>query len=290
MTTILVVDDQPEYLKACASFFFEEDMPYKVISATNGQMAIDIAGREKPDIIIMDWQMPVMDGFTALKELKKSKDLCEIPVIIATGIMLSSDDLRQALEAGASDYIRKPIDKVELLARTNSHIQMAGYIKTIRNKDMVIDEEIHDRINVMTESVHSVSLQMQEMIRFFENERREIISEILELQKNNKTDKDIIDRVHRKLLQNQKIFSHYMSVSELHHQEDSYIKTLLTLHPGLLPAEIELCLFLKKNLSSKEIAMLTFKASNTIKVARSRLRKKLELKVSDNLYNYLNSI
>jgi DNA-binding response OmpR family regulator/DNA-binding CsgD family transcriptional regulator len=290
MTTILIVDDQPEYLKACASYFFEEDMPYKIISATNGKMAIDIAGKENPDIIIMDWQMPVMDGLTALKELKKDSNLCDIPVIMATGIMLGNDDLKLALEAGASDYIRKPIDKTELLARTNSHIKMAEYIKTIKNKDLIIDEERNERINVMAESVQSVSLQMQEMIKFFENERREIMAEIIEIQQSKKNNNEVIDRIYQKLLQNQKIFNHYLSVSELYNQEEGYIKKLLILHPGLLPAEIELCLFLKKNLSSKEIAMLTFKSPNTVKVARSRLRKKLGIDDKKNLYTYLNSI
>jgi len=289
-TTILVVDDQPEYLKAYATVFLEEGVPYKIISAINGKMAIELALKEKPDVIIMDWQMPVMDGVTALKEMKKNAELKQIPVIIASGIMLSSDDLKQALEAGASDYIRKPIDRVELMARTHSHLGIANYIKTITKQDKTITRERDERVDMLAESAKAISYQIEEMLQVFMKERQSMISGIENLRQKGTQDNEILDFIHQKLTQNQQIYKHYLTMGELHAKEDSYIKRLLKIHPRLLPSEIELCLLLKKNLSSKEISSLMFKATNTIKVARSKLRKKLNLGTKGNIYNYLNSI
>lgn len=289
-TTILVVDDQPEYLKTYATIFFEEGAPYKIISATNGKMALDLAKEEHPDVIIMDWQMPVMDGLTALKELKKIPEMREIPVIIASGIMLESDDLKKALEAGASDYIRKPINKTELLARTHSHLRIAGYIQTIRDQEYTLLRERDERINIMAESSHALSQQIREMIRVFTNERDSIIAEISALRKKGNPEHDIVDRILQNLIQNQQVFKHYLESGIQHAEEDRYIRQLLQKHPSLLPSEVELCLLLKKNLSSKEIASITFKTPNTIKVARSKLRQKLDLGTNGNLYNYLNSL
>ena len=287
--TILVVDDQPEYLKTYATFFFEEKVPYKIISAVDGKLAIELAMKEMPDVIIMDWQMPVMDGLMALKEIKKNPDLCDIPVIIASGIMMSNEDLQTALEAGASDYIRKPLDKIELIARVNSHIKIAKYIKTIKEKDLTINKERDDRIEIMSESVHSASQQINEIILFFDTVQRNMISEISGLKQAGISENEILKIVIQKLTKNQKTYRHYLTLNELHAQEERFIKTLLKKHPALLPAEVGLCLLLKKNIPSKEIASLTFRSPNTIKVARSRLRKKLRLG-KGNIYNYLNSI
>ena len=65
----------------------------------------------------MDWQMPVMDGIEATKQLKLNDTTKDIPVIISTGIMIDSSDLSAALIVGAVDYLRKPFDEIELIAR-----------------------------------------------------------------------------------------------------------------------------------------------------------------------------
>ncbi|MBN1953020.1 MAG: response regulator [Bacteroidales bacterium] len=289
-TTILVVDDQPEYLKAYATLFFEEQVPYKIISAIHGKMAIDLARSEHPDIIIMDWQMPEMDGFTALKHLKSDPELHTIPVIIASGIMLESNDLKKALEAGASDYIRKPIDRTELLARTHSHIRMAHYLKTIREQEQALLNERDNRIDLLAESSFMLSSQMGEMIRVFIHEHEKMTEAIQNQRKRGKSGEEITDIILQNLLQNQQVFKRYLQAGHEPVKDEFYIRQLVTKHPSLLPSEIELCLLLKKNLSSKEIASITFKSPNTIKVARSRIRQKMGLDKKFNLFKYLNSM
>lgn len=288
--TILAVDDQPEYLQTYAAYFFEEEVPYKVISALNGKMALELAASEKPDVIIMDWQMPVMDGLTAVKELKKNKQLKDIPVIMASGIMLNSEDLKEAFDAGASDFIRKPIDKIELLARVHSHINISRFIKQLKEQRNTIEQEREEHSTHVRDTISELCGKTVELIKYTSKEHEEIAKELTNLQKNKQNEKVILDHISKILAQICDVCNKYNSVYNLHFQEDEYVKRLLKKHPNLLPNEIELCFFLKKNLSSKEIANLTYRSANTIKVARSKLRSKLNIKGDGNFVNYLHKI
>jgi DNA-binding response OmpR family regulator/DNA-binding CsgD family transcriptional regulator len=285
--TILAVDDQPEYLQTYAAYFFEEKVPYKIISALNGKMALELAAIEHPDVIIMDWQMPVMDGLCAVKEIKKDKNLKDIPIIMSSGIMLNSEDLKEALEAGASDYIRKPVDKTELLARVHSHIKMARYIKTLKDQKETIETERTQRVIHIKETLHELCDKTEEMIRFTFKEHKNIISDLENLKIKNQGEKEILDHITKVLADICNVYNNYHSVCQLHLNEEDYIKKLIKKHPQLLPGEIELCLLLKKNLPSKDIAALTYRSVNTIKVSRSKLRTKLGINADDNLFNYL---
>jgi len=114
---ILVVDDQLDSLNAIIDCIDALNRNFNIYRAINGNMALEIAVNKIPDVIITDWDMPLMNGIELIKQLKNNPLTADIPVIMCTGVMLTSDNLKTALEAGAFDYIRKPIDKVELEAR-----------------------------------------------------------------------------------------------------------------------------------------------------------------------------
>lgn len=147
-TRILVVDDQKDNLETIVNFIEEDNQPYELLQALNAGVALKIARAEIPDLIITDWEMPGKDGIEFIKELKNSPKLADIPVIMCTGVMLTSSDLKTALEAGAVDYIRKPIDKVELLARINSVLRLAKSHEKIKElneaKDRIFSVIAHD--------------------------------------------------------------------------------------------------------------------------------------------------
>lgn len=132
--TILIVDDDSGNLKLVKSILIFEKESFNVLTAQNGQLACEIARKELPDLIIMDWDMPIMDGLEATRRLQQNPDTKLIPIIIATGVMMTSEDLQTALEAGAVDYVRKPIDKIELLARVNSILKLSNSFKKIHNQ------------------------------------------------------------------------------------------------------------------------------------------------------------
>ncbi len=93
---------------------------YTVIEALDGQEAITMAEREKPDLILMDIQLPRVSGYDAARAIRAKPELCRIPIIAVTSYALSGDDLK-AFEAGCNDYIAKPfhprllLEKVEKL-------------------------------------------------------------------------------------------------------------------------------------------------------------------------------
>ncbi len=287
MQTILVADNNPEYLQKYASFFLEKKIPCKLITANNGKMAVQLASRENPDIILMSWQMPVMDGISAIKVLKKNPQLKDIPIIIATGHRISSEDLKLAFEAGASDYMRKPVDKVELMARLHRHINISKYIKSLKSKSLNNSNGNEWKIIKEKKALDESCEQLTGMIHFILNERKSIISRINHLRLKKKDDKEIMDYISSSLSKNYTVFKHFNSECELFLAEDDFIKRLLGKHPCLLPSDIQLCLMLKKNLPSKEIASLTYRCINTVKVARSKLRSKLQLENKENLVKYL---
>lgn len=94
---------------------------YEVVIALDGQMGIDLAQSEKPDLILMDMSLPVMDGWEATRTLKASDATRQIPVIALTAHAMSTDR-EKAIEAGCDDYDTKPIELPRLLAKMEALI------------------------------------------------------------------------------------------------------------------------------------------------------------------------
>ncbi len=283
---ILIVDDTIENLKVAMNFVIEDSVPYAVLAAQNGKIALDIAARELPDIIIMDWEMPEMNGIETIKELKKNPDTENIPVIIATGIRLSTDDLKIAFEAGASDFIRKPLEKTEFISRINSHLKQVEYIARIKQQSQIIDDAENLRLADIIKAMESGIEENKMTISFYDNLLSEISRELETLIKNKKLNEENIRSIMSSLDIAQKKANSTNQIPGF--PDNRYIKSLLKEHKNLTPQEIQLCFLIKNNMQTKEIANLTFREVTTVKVARSRLRKKLNLPESENLSVYLN--
>ncbi|PTY37989.1 DNA-binding response regulator [Saccharospirillum sp. MSK14-1] len=119
---VLVVDDSPDALGLIHDAL--ENAGLDVLLALEGKQALTIAKRIRPDIILMDAVMPNMDGFTACETLKADPALASIPVIFMTGLT-DTDDIVRGLESGGVDYLTKPINPNELLARMRVHLNNA---------------------------------------------------------------------------------------------------------------------------------------------------------------------
>ena len=119
--TILIVDDEPfnvDYLEQEL-----EDLGYQTVSAANGQEALDLVAADPPDLILLDVMMPILDGFTTCTRLKESDDTRFIPVIIMTALDAMEDRIR-GIEAGADDFLTKPVDPRELIARIQTALKL----------------------------------------------------------------------------------------------------------------------------------------------------------------------
>lgn len=119
---VLVVDDSPDALGLIHDAL--ENAGLEVLLALEGKQALSIAKRIRPDIILMDAVMPNMDGFSACAALKADPALAAIPVIFMTGLT-DTDDIVRGLESGGVDYLTKPINPNELLARMRVHLNNA---------------------------------------------------------------------------------------------------------------------------------------------------------------------
>ena len=131
-TMVLVIDDEQYFLDIIFKTLRERN--FEVFQALNGEMGIRVAEKFLPHVIITDWDMPIMNGIQTIEKLKSNPKTAMIPVIMATGIMTSVENLETALKAGAYDFIRKPIDPVELVARLNSTLKLSNSYKEIKHQ------------------------------------------------------------------------------------------------------------------------------------------------------------
>ncbi len=122
MKKILVVDDLPENVFMLQDRL--ENEGYEVLTAYDGKTAIDKALSELPDLILLDVMMPEMSGIEVLKILTADSITSNIPVILVTA-KSSAEDTKVGLEAGAFDYIKKPFNRIELIARVNSALKLS---------------------------------------------------------------------------------------------------------------------------------------------------------------------
>ena len=122
---ILIVDDEPfnvDYLEQEL-----EDFGYDTISATNGQEALAQVAAENPDLILLDVMMPLMDGFTVCRILKEHEDTRLIPIVMMTALGDIEDRIK-GIEAGADDFLTKPVDDRELRARLHTTLRLKATV------------------------------------------------------------------------------------------------------------------------------------------------------------------
>jgi DNA-binding response OmpR family regulator len=284
---ILIVDDTIENLQVAMNFIIEDAVPYAILAAQNGKIALDIAARELPDIIIMDWEMPEMNGIETIKELKKNSSTEHIPVIISTGIRLSNHDLKVAFDAGASDFMRKPIEKTEFVSRINSHLKQAEYISKIKQQSLIIEESDKLRLENNIKALESGIEENISIISYYDKLLSELTIQMDELIKVENINNDSIKNICSSIEHARKTVLNTNLTTKI--PDTAFIKALLKTHKNLTPQEIQLSFMVKNNMPSKEIANLTFREITSVKVARSRLRKKLDLNETDNLTAYLNN-
>jgi len=120
--TILVVDDTEDNLDLLE--FALKRKPVRMLRASSGKECLEVSAKNHPDVILLDIQMPEMDGFETLKHLRASKRTADIPIIFLTAQRKDASSIEQGLSLGADEYLTKPIDIDELLVRTRSLVRL----------------------------------------------------------------------------------------------------------------------------------------------------------------------
>lgn len=169
---ILVVDDTPANIQVLSSTLKEKG--YQISVATSGPQALGIVARLRPDLILLDVVMPEMDGFETCRRLKESDASKDIPVIFITARTETTDIVR-GFEAGAVDYVAKPFNTYELLARVNTHLTMDQLRRSLagKNAELARAHELVRRAfgRYVSEEVASSILQSPEGLELGGEER-----------------------------------------------------------------------------------------------------------------------
>lgn len=267
---ILVVDDDINNLCVILSFL---ETHYEIMTAHNGKEALEQLESFNPDLILLDWNMPELDGLATLKYIKADLHFQHIQVIMMTGYLTEPEDLLTAYNHGVIDFIRKPFNEPELQARVKSVLALTHFYKKevdqksrelvstalqlIKNKEL-ISKAIFELDNVLTSTSHDTT-SMIEQIKMVRNNMQTQLNDSIWQQFN----------------------SHFLQTNP------DFIKTLTHKYPTLTPFEIKLCVLLYLNLDTKEIASILCQTYDSIRVSRTRLRKKLNLNNEDNLVSFL---
>jgi diguanylate cyclase (GGDEF)-like protein/PAS domain S-box-containing protein len=143
---ILVVDDTPANLTLMRNILEPES--YKVLMATSGEKALQLLHKITPDLILLDVMMPGIDGYETIKQLQQIPSAKDVPVIFVTA-KTEVDDIIHGFELGAVDYITKPIERLEALARTKAHLKIQRMMQTERMQA----EQIRAIINNISDCV-----------------------------------------------------------------------------------------------------------------------------------------
>lgn len=124
---VLIVDDVPKNIQLLSLILSRKN--YEIAFAVSGEQALEMLDSISPELILLDIVMPGMDGFEVCEKIKSNPITEGIPIIFLTG-SASAEDIKKGFQAGAVDYISKPFNSEELLARVRTHIELK------RNQDM----------------------------------------------------------------------------------------------------------------------------------------------------------
>ncbi|MBA2123941.1 hypothetical protein B9J78_03265 [bacterium Unc6] len=131
MGRVLIIDDE-ESTREIISIILKKE-GHEISTAVDGKQGLMLAQNEKPDIILLDIRMPVMDGIEVLKALKGSDATSPIPVVMITAL---PQERERAIENGCDEFLTKPIDRLELIARVRSLTRLS---KLFRDLDLSIE-------------------------------------------------------------------------------------------------------------------------------------------------------
>jgi len=150
---ILVVDDEPINRKVLEALL--KPLGYQVTVAEDGFQCLDIMPQLEPDLVLMDVMMPRMDGFEVTRRLKSHEKYRDTPVVIVTALKEINDRVA-ALEAGADDFLTKPVDKSELRARVRSLLKVKAYHDHLLNYQRELEAAVTARTQELADALAKV--------------------------------------------------------------------------------------------------------------------------------------
>jgi putative two-component system response regulator len=167
MPKILLADDDPVLLKYLSAVLEKYD--YHYITATNGIEAIEKVTTDSPDLILLDIMMPEMDGLEVCKKLKGDPSTRHIPIIVMTGSI--DRELRiKGLSAGANDFLTKPIDRPELIARIRNLLRIKEFEDFLNNHNELLKKEVEEKTRQIREGYIDTIIRLTTVAEYKDEE------------------------------------------------------------------------------------------------------------------------
>ncbi len=170
---ILVVDDvEANRSVVCRRL---ERLNYQVTSAESGEAALQMIEKERPDLILLDYMMPNMNGIDVLRELRTNSRCTEVPVIMLTA-RADAQTVVASLEAGADDYVSKPIDFDVLAARIEAQLQRRKQAANLKTANAALDERVTRRAIELSDLEEQLESEIEQR-RVLQNEVERLIAD-----------------------------------------------------------------------------------------------------------------
>ncbi len=155
---VLIVDDTLQNIQVLGTVLREEQ--YQINVAQNGLQALELVAKVEPDLILLDIMMPELDGFETCKRLKADEKTRDIPIIFLTA-KAETDDIVSGFELGAVDYVTKPFNPTELLARVKTHLTM----QRLRRELKAYNEQLEHMVAERTAELQKAHRELQVKVR-----------------------------------------------------------------------------------------------------------------------------
>lgn len=277
MQHILVIDDDKDSLEICRRILTDE--LFTVSTHSDGEGALELIRSLKPSLILSDWDMPVKGGLELIVELHADQQLRSIPVIVMTGRYTSSNNLRMALEKGATDFISKPINAVELVARVKSAVKTYLYFK---EKEALLHDSIQQKEREIS-VYHANIIRHKQLLASIKKDLKSLFPDSSQQQK------AVVQLIEKYEVQNNQV---NCDATELVFNELSsdFVNQLKRICPSLTKGEIKLCIFLRMGYSYKEISNLLYMGYEAVRKAIFRIKQKLNLSHVSELVDYLQKL
>lgn len=279
--TILVVDDDKNSLQVIIHYLENRAKSYQFLSAPNGKIATKVLEKRLPDLIITDWDMPFMNGIELIRYLKSNPPTANVPVIIITGVNTDPNNLKVAFDAGAVDYLRKPLNHLELYARTDSALANYKAMRTIKRQQSVIEDQKNRQLSTQTiqitqknQLLHAIQEKVENIAYRLQGDLKKEMRQIEKLIKSNLS------------------MDNEWEVFKMHFENvhPHFFEELQSHYPSLSQTDQRHCAYLKIGLSNKEIAHIFNISASSVITHHYRIKKKIGVTGDKKLVDFIHQM
>ncbi|HAS42711.1 MAG TPA: hypothetical protein DCS93_19680 [Microscillaceae bacterium] len=268
ISQVLLVDDDKQSLRLLLDCMLDKPEEYQPMTALDATAAIKILQYTTPDLLITDWDMPHFNGIELIKYLRSHPTTKDVPAIIVTGINTTPENLQYAFDAGANDYIAKPLNKVELYARANAAIQMYRDMQTIQEQYRVIEDqknrELSTKIIELNQNKRLIKRLCKELLDLTQQSEVNLKHEVRSIVRKTENDLSLDNAWDSFKVHFEKVHPHFFSI-------------LQKAFPNLSVVDMRHCAYIKIGLSNKEIAQILNISAQSVVKQHYRIKKKMEL-------------